>query len=126
MQDQDGATRGRDAVHRRQLPQEFVWRGRVRCGYVFEPGVITQPAPFSLEVFEASAACNSECPRSKQFGLFQPHQLPSHHDENVLEHVVGVKGAHQSAQVTVQRRLDASKQEFQRIAVTALCSQHPQ
>ena len=52
-------------------------------------------------------------------------EQPRHLQADVLEHVVGVKGAHESAQITMQRRLDASKQEFQRIAVTALCSQDP-
>ena len=71
---------------------------------------------------EGRTARDAKRPGAKELGLFQPVQLARDDDEDVLQDVVGVIRSDEPGDVAAQRRLHASQQQFERLAVVALRS----
>gem|GEM_PF-6430809 len=56
----------------------------------------------------------------------QQLQLVTYGYQNFLQYIISMRPSNDSAEVTIERRLDAAQQKFESFAVIALCSQYPQ
>jgi hypothetical protein len=93
-----------------------------------EPGIVFMsllPHPAFFQVTECLSAGNPERPSAEDCRVLEVLYLADDDDEHVLEQIISVGRTHKASQVTPQRRLNAAKESFERVAVATLRAEYP-